>query len=208
MLSFSDYIQIFTAILIIVNPLGAVPVFVSLTEDQTAYERKRIARTAAISVAIALVVASLSGEAVLKFFGISIPSFRIAGGILLLLMAIAMLHAKQLHTKHTPEEAAEAEERDNIAVVPLAIPLMAGPVAISTVIIYSHKVSALIDHLFILGSCLVTALIVWIFLRMAIPIARVLGKTGINVLNRVMGLILSAIAVEFIMEGIRAMWRA
>jgi multiple antibiotic resistance protein len=206
MLTFGDYFQMFTAILLIVNPIGAVPVFASITADQAAYERKRTARTAAISVAIILTISAFSGQAILKFFGINIHSFRIAGGILLLLMALAMLHARQLYTKHTPEEFDEAKESENVAVVPLATPLMAGPVAISTVIIYAHSVHSLFDKFFIIGSCWVTGLIVWLMLRIAIPVTRLLGKTGVNILNRVMGLILSAIAVQFIAEGARAIW--
>ncbi len=206
MLSWSEYIPIFTAILVIVNPIGAVPIFIGLTHDQTYKEQKYTARLAALSVAIILIVAALTGEAMLGFFGISIGAFRVGGGILLLLMALTMIHAKQSPAKHSPEEAEEAEQKENVAVVPLATPLMAGPAAISTVVIYSHKAEGLFNLSFIIISCLVTALIVWISLRLAGPIANLLGKTGINIVNRIMGLLLTAIAVQFIAEGIKMMF--
>ena len=198
----NQYIQIFTAILVIVNPIGAIPVFIGLTGDQSPPERTRTARTAALSVATVLTVACFFGDMILHFFGISMESFRIAAGILLLLMAIAMLHARRSGSKHTPEEAAEAEGKENIAVVPLTIPLMTGPAAMSTVIIYAHKVSGWFDTGFVVFSCLVVALIVWISLRLAIPIASMLGKTGMNIVVRIMGLLLAAIAVEFITSGL------
>ena len=202
MLTWNDYIQIFIVILVIVNPIGAIPFFVGLTTEQTSSDKKATARIAAISVAIILVIACLTGDVLLRFFGISIGAFRIGGGILLLIMSLTMIHAKQSHVKHSPEEAEEAQEKENVAVVPLAIPLMAGPAAISTVVIYSHKAEGMFNFLFVLGSCLVTAFLVWIALRLASPIANMLGRTGINIVTRVMGLLLTAIAVQFIAEGV------
>jgi multiple antibiotic resistance protein len=201
-MAISQYIQVFTAILVIVNPVGAIPVFISLTGDQSPSKRKRTAHTAAISVAVVLTVTAFVGEAILKFFGISIPSFRVAAGILLLLMALAMLHAKQSTSKHSPEEAEEAAGQDSVAVVPLTIPLMTGPAAMSTVIIYVNKASGWFDTGFVIASGIVVAFIVWIALRLATPIASALGKTGMNIVIRVMGLLLAAIAVEFITGGL------
>jgi multiple antibiotic resistance protein len=205
-MAISQYIQIFTAILVIVNPIGAIPVFVSLTGDQSPAKRKQTVQTAAITVAIVLTVTAFVGEMILRFFGISMESFRIASGILLLLMALAMLHAKQSSSKHSPEEAEEAASQDNIAVVPLAIPLMTGPAAMSTVIVYVNKTSGWFDTGFIVASCLVVALIVWVALRLATPIASALGRTGMNIVTRVMGLLLAAIAVEFITSGLRELF--
>ncbi len=201
-MAINQYIQIFTAILVIVNPIGAIPVFVSLTGDQSPAKRKQTVRTAAITVAVVLTVTAFVGEMILHFFGISMGAFSIAAGILLLLMALAMLHAKQSGSRHSPEEAEEAANQDNVAVVPLAIPLMTGPGAMSTVIIYVDKTSSWFDTGFIVACGLVVALIVWVALRLATPIAVALGKTGMNIVTRVMGLLLAAIAVEFITSGL------
>lgn len=202
-MAMSHYIQIFTAILVIVNPIGAIPVFVSLTSGQSRDDRNRTIRVASISVAIVLTVAAFVGTAILNFFGISMQSFRIAAGILLLLMALAMLHAKRSTTKHSPEEAQEAAtSHDSVGVVPLAIPLMTGPAAMSTVIIYVNKSTGWYETGFVVASGLVVALIVWVALKLATPIASALGKTGMNIVTRIMGLLLAAIAVEFITDGL------
>src|SRR3990172_10402492 len=137
-MEWTGYVKIFTSLLAIVNPLGVIPVFVSLTRSSTEQERRNIARTTSITVAVILIAAALVGKLLLNFFGVSIASFKVGGGILLLLMSIAMMQAKHTQSKQTPEEAEEAEEKESIAVVPIAMPLLAGPGAISTVIIYTQ----------------------------------------------------------------------
>lgn len=202
MLEWTGYIKIFTALLAIVNPLGAVPVFVSLTSSLTEGERRRIVRTTSVAVAVVLIMATLVGESLLNFFGISIPSFKVGGGILLMLMAIAMMQARHTQTRQTPEEAEEAEDKQSIAVVPIAIPLLAGPGAISTVIIYAHASYRLVHIALIIFIVLMVALVTWGALHVANPISKVLGKTGINIATRLMGLLLASIAVEFIAGGL------
>ena len=198
----TGYIKIFTALLAIVNPLGAVPVFVSLTGGLTEGERRRIVRTTSIAFAVVLIVAALIGESLLNFFGISIPSFKVGGGILLMLMAIAMMQARHTLTRQTPEEAEEAGEKESIAVVPIAIPLLAGPGAISTVIIYAQASYQPVHIALIIFIVLMVALVTWIALHAANPVGRMLGKTGINIATRLMGLLLASIAVEFIAGGL------
>jgi multiple antibiotic resistance protein len=201
MIEWTGYIKIFTALLAIVNPLGVVPVFVSLTGSLSEQERRDIARNSSLAVAVVLIVSALIGKPLLDFFSISIASFKVGGGILLMLMAIAMMQAGQNLSKQTPEEAAEAEDKKTIAVVPIAVPLLAGPGAISTVIIYAHG-SFRSTHIgLIFVSCLLVALVTWAALRIASPVSKMLGKTGINVATRLMGLLLAAIAVEFIAGG-------
>ena len=202
MLEWTGYIKIFTALLAIVNPLGAVPVFVSLTGGLTEGERRRIVRTTSIAFAVVLIVAALIGESLLNFFGISIPSFKVGGGILLMLMAIAMMQARHTLTRQTPEEAEEAGEKESIAVVPIAIPLLAGPGAISTVIIYAQASYQPVHIALIIFIVLMVALVTWIALHTANPVGRMLGKTGINIATRLMGLLLASIAVEFIAGGL------
>lgn len=199
----ADYARNLAGLLAVVDPIGAVPIFISLMPHATSAERKRTARNAALAVAIVLVGSMFAGEPILRLFGISIPAFRVGGGVLIMLMALDMLKASPSRTRRTEEEDAEAREADSIAVVPLAIPLMAGPGALSLVIVTANKAQGAIDLLALVVSCLVTALSVWICLRAASPIRRLLGATGINIATRVMGMILAAIGVELIATGFR-----
>lgn len=198
----AEYIKIFTAILVIVNPLGAVPLFISMTSHQPQEERERTVRHAVLSVGVVLIAACLFGDSLLHFFGVSMASFRVGGGILVMLIAIAMFHAQLSGSKATPEEAKEAEEKADIAVVPLAIPLLSGPGAISTVIIFADHSSHWVHEVVLIGICVLVALTVWVTLRLAIPLGAWLGKTGINIVTRLMGLLLAAIAVEIIAGGL------
>jgi multiple antibiotic resistance protein len=202
------YIEIFTAIFVIVDPLGAVPIFLSVTADENAKQRARTALVAAIVFAIAMVLATFIGEPILKFFGIRIASFQVGGGILILLLAISMLNAKISPARQTPEEAQEAVSKSNVAVVPLAIPLLSGPAAFSTVIIYSTRSEGWTDRAFIVASIVLVALIIWILFRLSIPLSHRLGQTGVNTVTRVMGLILAAIAIEFISAGMLQLFPA
>ncbi len=202
MIEWTGYVKIFTSLLAIVNPLGVIPVFVSLTRSLTEQERRRIARTTSITVAVILIVAALIGKLLLNFFGVSIASFKVGGGILLLLMSIAMMQAKHTQSKQTPEEAEEAEEKESIAVVPIAMPLLAGPGAISTVIIYAHASFQPLQISVIIISSVLVALLTWGALIVANPLSKVMSKTAINIATRLMGLLLAAIAVEFIAGGL------
>lgn len=188
------------------NPPGAIPFFISMTSNLSLAERQAIPRVTALSIAVVLAVSALLGEAILRYFGISIASFRVAGGILLMLMAISMMQARQSRSRQTPEEAMEAEEKDSIAVVPLAIPLLSGPGAISTVIIYSHGSSHPVHLVLLVLIGAAAAALCWLTLRAAEPISRLLGRTGINIAMRVMGILLAAIAVEFITGGVMDLW--
>lgn len=202
----SEYLKFFAALLAIVNPVGAIPIFINMTEGQDAEVRHRNSFMAALSMGIILVVVLFSGEAILSFFGISVGSFRVGGGILILLMAIAMLHAKMSHVKQTEEEKIDSADRDSVAVVPLGTPLLAGPGAISTVILYAQRHSSVSHYLYLLLIILVLALLTGLSFRLAPAIARVLGKTGINVVTRLMGLIMAAVGVEFIANGLKQLF--
>jgi len=202
MQSWGQYAQSATALFVIANPIGAVPMFIGLTTNQTEQERKRVVKTASSTVAIVLIVSIFAGEPLLSFFGVSLPSFRVGGGILILLMAIAMLQASPRRTHRTPEEAEEAAAKADVAVVPLGIPLVAGPGAISTIIIYAHQATAWVDIVFLIFASIFVAVSVWIALSLADPIRKLLGQTGINIVTRLLGLILAAVAVEFIAGGL------
>jgi multiple antibiotic resistance protein len=202
MLDWAEYTKFFLALLVIVNPVGAVPVFVTMTSDASAREKRRIASVASVSVAIVLVVAAIGGQPLLAFFGITIASFKVGGAILILLLAISMMHATPTGEKQTPEEAKEAVDKESVAVVPLAIPLLSGPGAISTTIIFATARSSWAHVGIIIACCLLISLTTWGALRVATPVSRWLGKTGVNIAIRIMGLLLAAVAVEIFASGL------
>jgi len=205
MLDFTEYTKIFIALLAIVNPIGAIPIVMALTADASEEEFKRTTRVTVISVLVILVTALLTGEFLIAFFGISVNSFRVAGGILLLLMAISMLHARQSPITFSKEEAIR-DSRESVAVVPISMPLLAGPGAISTVILYTQKSHAPLHYLFMGLEILLLVLTLWLAF-LSIPwISKHTSQTGINIFSRVMGLILAAIAIEFIANGIKGLF--
>lgn len=202
MLALTEYIKIFTALISIVDPVGAVPIFVSLTAGMDARGRRGIARTTGLAVGLILAGAALFGRVVLAFFGISIGSFRVGGGIIILLMAVSMMQARYAPGRQTTEEAQEAEEKDSIAVVPIAMPLLAGPGAISAVIVYAQSPYEPLHVGIIVLICALVALLTWVFLRAAGTVSRVMSRTAINIVTRLMGLLLTAISVELITGGL------
>ncbi len=199
---FSVFLTSFVALLAIVNPIGIVPIFLTLTSGDSEKNRRHTAHLSALSVGIILLLAAFAGEAILGFFGIGLPSFRVGGGILVLLMAISMLQAKQSRLRQSPSEAEYAEEKENVAVVPLAIPLMAGPGAISLAIIHGHQAVSLQNKFMLGGSIVAVALVALISLSLAKPIGKALGVTGLNIATRIMGLILASIGVQMIAQGL------
>ena len=200
-----DSLQVFVALIALINPLGVLPMFISLTHGFSGVQKQRAIRTAALTVVAVVVVSAMLGEHIIRFFGISTASLQVSGGLLILLMALNMLNAQPGGTKTTVEERDEAEHKDAIGVVPLGIPLLTGPGAMSTVIVMAHNAKKPMDYAAIIGSGVVIALLVWLTLQMAQPIARTLGRTGINIATRIMGLLVAAVAVEFIVDGLTAM---
>ena len=203
MLSVAAYLKIFVAMVVIVNPLGIVPIFVTMTISHSDLERKRIARIAAQTVAVVLLISSLLGERLLEMFGISIASFKVGGAILIMLNAMAMMQAAPARDKQTPEEAEEAVAKASIAVVPLGIPLLAGPGAMSTIVIYASEKKSLWHLGAVLLVVLSLAAVVWIALRIATKVGRYMSTTTLNVATRIMGLLLAALAVEIFASGIQ-----
>ncbi|OIQ00067.1 MAG: amino acid transporter [Zetaproteobacteria bacterium CG2_30_46_52] len=206
MLEYAEYLKIIVGLLAILNPFGVVPVFISMTGDQSQKQVRRTINLVAVSVATILLSALFFGDAILAFFGISIDSFRVGGGILILLMAVSMLQGKQSSVKQTAEEADESIEKESVAVVPLAMPLLVGPGAISTVILAAHKSHAAGHYTIIALGIILISLVVWLTFRLSPWISRHVSATGINVGTRIMGLILAAIAVEFIANGLKGLF--
>lgn len=203
--AWTEYLKFFAGLLAILNPIGVIPIFINLTHTQTAKERRRTAFTAAMTVGLVLAVALLAGEMILEFFGISVASFQVAGGILILLNALSMLQANVGPTRQTAEEAKETQEKEQVAVVPLGVPLTAGPGAISTVILYGHRRALFGRYVVLLIGIAIVSVIVWGAFRLAPLISRALSRTGINIVTRLMGLIMGAIGIEFIAAGLRVL---
>jgi len=204
----TEYSRFFTALFVILDPFAAVPILLALTRKFTNSERGKAVNIAAATVFLVLLISSLLGESMLLAMGTSLASFRVGGGIVLLLMSLLMLQAEIGAVRSTPSEEAEAEEKSSIAVVPLAIPLLAGPGAISTVIIEMHRSNAELHALPVILAIAVVCLILWIILRMAASIGRVLGHTGLKIINRLFGLVLAAIAIEIMANGLKELFPA
>ena len=193
----------FSAIFSVVDPLGVVPVYIAMTADDSPEHKRRTALRASLTMAIALTVFAALGSYILKFFGISIGAFRVAGGILLFLLAVDMLRAQQSRQRSTPEEEREGREKPDISVFPLAIPMLSGPGSFATVMVLVSRAHNIWEQMFVGAAIVVTAAITFVILIFSSAAARRLGRTGINVLHRVMGLLLAAIAVQFVVDGCR-----
>ncbi|MCC6580017.1 MAG: NAAT family transporter [Phycisphaeraceae bacterium] len=193
----------FISLLAILNPMGAVPMYLALSSHTPAPARRRMIIAASLAVAATLILSAVAGTSLLKFFGISMSAFRVAGGILLLLIGLSMLHANVSRAKQTPEEVDEAADKQSAAIVPLAVPIISGPGSITTVIILSEKAHDL-AHWTSLGVVIVAcSSVVFVLLLIADRLQRLLGTTGVNIVSRVMGLVLASIAVQFIFDGVR-----
>ncbi|HAS6010893.1 YchE family NAAT transporter [Vibrio cholerae O1 biovar El Tor] len=197
------FLQFFLGLVAAVNPVGIMPVFVSLTGHMTLEEKNKTAATANIAVAIILIIALLAGQMLLDLFSISLDSFRVAGGLLLLSIAFSMMSGKLGEDKQNKQEKSEYISREQIAVVPLAMPLMTGPGAISSTIVYGSRYPNMLDTLGIILTVVAFSFCSWLLFRSAPYIVRLLGQTGINVITRIMGLILGALGIEFIANGLR-----
>jgi multiple antibiotic resistance protein len=189
-------------LLAIVNPLAIVPFFIHYTQDFDDEQRRRTVLISAFSCFVVIAISALMGLHILEFFGISLASFQVGGGMLLLTSSLSMLNAQPAEAKSNQEEMNDAAARASIAVVPLTIPLLTGPATMSTVVIYADKAKTVLQLTTLVGYGVVVALATALCFSMAQPIARSLGKTGINVMTRLMGLILAALAVEVMSDGL------
>ncbi|HXU92733.1 MAG TPA: NAAT family transporter [Gallionella sp.] len=206
MLDFTEYTKIFISLFAILDPIGIIPIIILFTAEMTTAKRVYVGRLASLTVCTILLVALLIGQPLLAFFGISINSFRVAGGLLLLLMAIKMLLGNLYgngKTSHIDREAVSAN-----AIVPLSTPLLAGPGSISAVIVEAHKANGIQHYLMMSLEIVLLSLTVWLSFLIAPWVAQRMGKIGINVFTRLMGLILAAISVEFIASGLRGLFPA
>ena len=194
----------------IVNPLACVPFFIHYTQGFSRAQRQRTVLISSFSAFAVIAASALLGLQILEFFGISLASFQVGGGMLLLTSALSMLNAQPAEARANADEVQDAEARAavgaSIAVVPLTIPLLTGPATMSTVVIYAEKARNLMQLGTLVGYGVVIGLATALCFSMAAPIARVLGQTGINVMTRLMGLILAALAVEVMTDGLHKLF--
>lgn len=208
MLEFTEYTKIFISLFAILDPIGMIPVIILFTAGMTAAQRNRTGRLASLTVFSIFLTALLIGEHLLNFFGISINSFRLAGGILLMMMAFKMLNGNLNQLTPETQGLSADDSRSVMAIVPLSTPLLAGPGSISTVILDAHKASALAHYLSMGLIIALLSLSVWLTFMMAPWVERRMGTLGIDIFTRLMGLILAAIAVEFVAGGMRGLFPA
>jgi len=193
-----------SAVFFVVDPFAAVPMFLAMTQGDSLEKRRKMAARASIAAFFVLTVFALAGAFIFKALGISLAAFKIAGGVLLLIMAIDMLRTEPSPARITQGEVDEGTRKDDIAIVPLAMPLLAGPGSIATVVVLMGRARS--GHWWqvipLLGSILITAVAAWLILRGAARLDRLLGQTGMSILSRVAGLLLAAIAIQFLLDGV------
>jgi multiple antibiotic resistance protein len=195
-------IHAFAGLFAILNPIGALPIYIATLSNSPESVRRAAPRQIAITVLLALTLFAFMGDSVINFFGISLPAFRAGGGILILLMAIAMLQGRVSHMKHAPEDEAEAAEADSGVIVPLGIPMLVGPGSMSTALLLGEKADGPYQHVVLVGVIVALGVLCFVLFSSADVLARVLKGTGIRVMSRIMGLILAAMAMQFIADGL------
>jgi len=192
----------FTSIFFIVDPIAAIPTYLVITQQETATERRRTARRACIAMTALLVVFGATGTMLFRAFGITLAAFRTAGGLILWFVAMDMLHGER-RTQEGRDEVYEGQIKEDVAITPLAIPMLAGPGAISTAIVLAGQAHGVAQTALVYCSIVVTGVLSYVSLRLGEPLLERLGKTGIRVVTRIMGLILAAVAVQFVFSGVR-----
>ncbi len=204
---FSFSLVALSAVFFVVDPLGVVPIFLAVTAGDSPEKMERTAARASLTAFGLLVFFALFGTLIFKVIGISLGAFRVAGGILLLVTGLDMLRARPTETRTSPEEEAEASQKEDVAIVPLAVPLLAGPGALATVMVLMSQGHGLLAAIPVLVAVTLTCLASYFILRAASLVLRVLGQSGVAILQRVMGLILAAIAVQFMADGMHQLFK-
>ena len=203
-MSLHSYILLaLTSLFVIVDPLATAPTFLAMTPNDTTEQRLRTARIACLATAIVLLVFAFVGTNLFKVFGITMPAFKIAASIVLLLIALDMLRVQRSRVQQTPQETQAGSEKPDIAVTPLAIPMLAGPGAISTTIVLQNEAETVAQHIALYGCILLISLATYITFRLAVRGARWLNPIAMSIAIRIMGLLLAAVAIQFLLDAIR-----
>ncbi len=206
MLDYTEYIKIFIGLLAVVDPIGTIPIFIALTNGKSNQELRKIEKQIVLTVATVLFSALILGESMLTFFGISIYSFGVGAGIVLLMLAISMLQAKVSGIVQNEQEAEVTEEAESIAIVPISIPLLAGPGAIGAVILYANRGTYPYHYGLMAGEIAAICFILWLVLRSVPWISKRIRQTWVNIFTRIIGMLLVALAVEFIANGLKGLF--
>jgi len=203
--SLSEYILLAaSSLFVIVDPLATAPAFLAMTPNNTPAERLRMARLACVTTATVLLAFSVAGTVIFKIFGITMAAFQIAASIVLLLIALDMLRVQRSRVQETHEEKQAGAEKEDIAITPLAIPMLAGPGAISTTILLQNEARDVSQRVALYGCVVAVALVSYLIFRLAVRGARWLSPIAMSIAIRVMGLMLAAVAVQFMLDGIKA----
>ena len=192
----------FSSLFTLINPIGITPILLSMTEDESDSEYQVIIKKGIITAYIILTIFAIMGDLIFKFYGITIYAFMIAGGILFLRNSFDMIDSKISRESSTPLETKEAIQKEDISVTPIGIPLIAGPGAITSIMILSSQTSSYIDKCIVHINILITLIITYIILLLGKKISKKIGTTGIRIIQRIMGLILLVISIQFIINGI------
>lgn len=198
------------ALITILNPIAAASIMVGMVSPATPVNIRPVAFKATLTVVIASLVTLFSGEYIFKLFGINVLSLKVIGGIILMLIAINMAYGQQSKARHSKEEADEAEDKEDVSVIPLGIPILFGPGVIATIIVLNNNHvqshSVMVSYGLISAAIFGASVVVYLSLRYAGSINRALGVTGMKILTRIMGLIVGAIAAQFLVSGIKGLW--
>mgnify|MGYP006109915909 CR=1 FL=1 len=196
------FILCFSSLFALINPIGNVPIFITLTENYNQKERNKIALKAIMFSFFVLIMFAQIGDLIFSFYGITIHAFRIAGGILLFKISLDMVESKRSRTKTTPSEMEEAEEKNEVAYTPIGIPLIAGPGSIASIMILSSEAKNFLDKTTLFATLAIVLIITYIIFKLSKVLSNYFGKSGLRIMQRIMGLILLVISIEFILKGI------
>jgi multiple antibiotic resistance protein len=205
MLIWSDYTRFAISLFAILTPFAAVPIFIRLTDGLSPQQKNRAGMIATLTVAIVLILSALCGQAVLSLLGTSLAAFQVGGGLVLILLALSMLKAEMSSVQHRPEESLEIDRSSSVGIVPIGIPLLAGPGAVSTVIIEMNHSNTIAHGAMVIACIVAVCGANWAILRVAEQLRRTLGQVGLNIMSRLFGLILASIAVQIIAAGLRVL---
>ena len=199
--------QAFLTLFVVMDPIGLAPVFLGLAGSRPAFERQQLAQKAVIVAGLVILVFALVGTNILETLGITLPAFRASGGVLLFLIALDMVFARPSGARETESEEAEARSREDISVFPIAIPLIAGPGTLASVMILSSGAKSPLQDGVVIGMAALVLALCYLSLRVSSRLVAVVGITGVNVVSRVLGVLLAALAVQYVADGVRGLFK-